>query len=145
MRGKNHAITGILFLTIILTIDLFTGLKIYDIITKTNPAITILAIYTFFAGILLPDADKFGTWIFKFFLPFAITSYLIGLTISTIQGKKFKHRGFLHTNLGIIITSITTALIALLFSTIFVKPTIITGTIFFSSTIIGQIIHKLFD
>lgn len=145
MRGKNHLISGLIFLIIIFLADLFTGLNLYSIINKTNFAIVLFIIYLFFAGLLLPDADKFGSWIFKFFLPFAIISWLIGFLVSAIKGKKFRHRGFLHSYLGIFITSFSSSIVVFLTLSLFIEVTFIFFFVFFTSTLLGQIIHLMFD
>ncbi|MFP4568328.1 MAG: metal-dependent hydrolase [Candidatus Woesearchaeota archaeon] len=145
MKGKNHLITGIIFLTILFIIDLFLGLVFYDKIINMHPALSIIAIYSFFAGVLLPDADKTNTWIFKFFFPYAIFAMFTSFIISTMHGKKFRHRGITHTAQGIIITTTTSTIISLLMLSIFINPTLISAIIFFLAIITGQILHLIFD
>lgn len=145
MKGKNHLITGLVFIFLVFAVDLFIGLKIYSLLKNINAIVAFSIFYLFLAGILLPDADKFGSWIFKFFFPFAIISWTLGLIISTFRGKKFKHRGFLHTPVGIIVTSLSTSLILFLALKIFINIELIFLLVFFLATTLGQIIHLIFD
>ena len=145
MKGKNHLITGLIFIVLVFAVDLFLGLKIYSLLNNLDAIVVFSIFYLFFAGILLPDADKFGSWIFKFFFPFAIISWTLGLLISTTQGKKFKHRGFLHTPAGIIVTSLSSSITLFLVLKIFMNIESIILLVFFLATTTGQIIHLIFD
>jgi hypothetical protein len=144
MKGKNHLISGIILIFIILMIDLFTGLKIYSF-AENNFALVAFSSYLFFAGLLLPDADKTNTWIFKFFFPFAVISWLAGFIISTMRGKKFRHRGLLHSVPGILLTSALSAILGFVILSLFYETNYTVLGIFFTSILFGQLLHLIFD
>ncbi|MCC7574208.1 metal-dependent hydrolase [Candidatus Woesearchaeota archaeon] len=144
MKGKNHLISGIIVLFAIMLFDLFLGLKLYSIIEQ-NVAVTIISLYLFFAGLLLPDADKTNSWIFKFFLPFALVSWLTGLMLSFFKGKKFRHRGVLHSFKGMFLTSVISAILSFLMMSLFIDLKYEYAFLFFLVIILGQLIHLVLD
>lgn len=145
MKGKNHFLSGIIFLGFIFAADLFFGLKLYEFLTQLNIVVVSVIFYLFIAGLLLPDADKFGSLIFKFFLPLALISWILGLLFSSIQGKRFRHRGFLHSSAGVILSSVVSSVLFYLLLSIFLNLELVVLILFVSSLLLGQLIHLLFD
>lgn len=144
MKGKYHLLSGVVFLFLVFLFDLFYGLWLYSFFSE-HVVFSFFALYLFFAGILLPDADKFGSFIFKFFFPFAIISWVIGFFVSLFKGKKFRHRGFLHSYFGIFLSSLVSALLVFYLFYLFVSIPSYFLFVFFISVLLGQIIHILFD
>ena len=145
MKGKYHLLSGIVFLLLVFLIDLFVGLRFSLFLSEFDVIVLFFVFYLFFMGLLLPDADKFGSWIFKFFLPFAVLSWLLGFLISSLRGKRFRHRGFLHSALGVLLTSIVSSLVVFLFLSFFISLELFALFLLFFSLILGQVFHLLFD
>jgi len=144
MKGKYHLLSGIIFLIILLFVDFFLNFFLINFF-KQNLFVVFFTFYLFFAGLLLPDSDKIGSWIFKFFLPFAVISWILGLVVSSLKGKKFRHRGFLHSFSGILLTSLVSSIICFLFLSIFFFLNFKILILFTCSILIGQLLHLLLD
>jgi hypothetical protein len=145
MRGIYHLISGFVFLFVLLIFDLILNLGLVSFFLNSSFLIFFVSIYLFFAGILLPDADKFNSWSFKFFFPLALISWVVGFFASSIQGKRFRHRGFLHSFLGAFLTSFSSSFLFFLFLRIFINLDLFFLPLFFFSVFLGQIIHLAFD
>ena len=145
MKGKYHLLSGVVFLVLLFIIDFFVNNPFINFLSSQNFFVIFFIFYLFFAGILLPDSDKLGSNIFKFFLPFAIISWLIGFLFSTIRGKQFKHRGFLHSPIGIVLTSITSGIVCFFFLSIFFSLSYWILIVFILSALVGQTIHLALD
>ena len=144
MKGIYHLISGFVFFFFVLLFYLILDFGLISFFLSSF-LIFFVSIYLFFAGVLLPDADKFNSWIFKFFFPFALISWLVGFIASSIQGKRFRHRGFLHSVLGVFLTSFSSSLLFFLFLRIFIDLDLLFLSVFFISVFLGQIIHLVFD
>lgn len=145
MRGSFHIFSGVIFLFVLFFLDFFLFNYLFSLVFSESFLVIFFVFYLFFAGTLLPDSDMRGSKIFRFFFPIALINWFLGLILSLLNFKFFRHRGVLHKPLGVILSSffVGSLFYGLLFIIFGVSFNVF--FLFVTSLLLGQILHLIFD
>lgn len=154
MKAKNHITFGGIVLIIIVFL-LANPSDLHSLVKIDSNSSMLIATFLIFGiiGTILPDADSnnCGSRIFyTVFFPIAFFVKFLEYPIAKLLKRQIRHRGSLHTLVGVIITSITTPVVLFLIYIIFCNCNL---DMYLASALmcsiiglfIGQITHLIAD
>jgi len=119
MKGKNHLTAHALMLLLALAFAVFSGnleailSSFSDAFARQYPLVLGIGLALYFIGAILPDSDSNDGRSRIFYGPFFFIGWLarmMELPLALLLGRKVRHRGSLHTIIGILFSSLIVVL-----------------------------------